>query len=191
MSIKQRLELFIEMVDELTERKLLKKGLKSSLTIFSHEDKGWKIEISWPDEDDLRSYLTSFRHFILKNSPVFLNRIYKLCIKHVKDSKVKQMLERNRKHWLDIHKQGAMGLVYQGKKLTPKYVVDLFIKGKIFHIEGEERAFLKGIPDFQDKLFKHQFIDFLVLANKHIFFLDSVIKKVVNENLLIDDSANT
>ena len=189
MSIKQRLELFRERVDVLTNTNLLKKGLKSSLKITSHKDKGWKIEISWPEDDDLRSYLTTFRHFILKNSPVFLNRIYKLCIKHVKDSKVKQMLERNRKHWLGIHQQGAMGLSYQGKNVTPKFVVDLFIKGEYFHIEGEEREFLKGLPDEFDKLFKQQFIDFILLANKHIFFLDSVIKKVVNENLLIDDSA--
>ncbi len=59
-----------------------------------------------------------------------------------------------RKYWLGIHQQGAMGLSYQGKNVTPKFVVDLFIKGEYFHIEGEEREFLKGLPDTFDKLFK-------------------------------------
>jgi len=191
MSIKQRLELFREQVDELTKKNLMQKGLKASITMSPHREKVWNIEVSWPDEDDLSSFLNKFRLFINNNEPVFLSRIYNNCIEHVKDSKVKQILKKNRKYWHRIHRQGSMGLSYQGKNVTPKDAVDLFINGKYLHIDEEKRKKLKDLPDLYEGLFKHQFNDFLLQATKHIFYMDSVIKKVLDENLLIDDSANT
>lgn len=191
MSIKQRLELFREQVDELTKKNLMQKGLKASITMSPHREKVWNIEVSWPDEDDLSSFLNKFRLFINNNEPVFLSRIYNICIEHVKDSKVKQILEKNRKYWHRMHRQGAMGLSYQGKNVTPKDAVDLFINGKYLHIDEEKRKKLKDLPDLYEGLFKHQFNDFLLQATKHIFYMDSVIKKVLDENLLVDDSANT
>lgn len=188
MNIRKKLELFREQVDVLTETNLMQKGHKSSITLTPHSEKVWNIEVSWPDEDDLRSFLTVFRLFISDNEPVFLSRIYNICIEHVKDSEVRQILEENRKYWHHMHRQGAMGLTYQGNKVTPKDAVDLFINGKYLHIDKEKRKMLKDLPDLYEGLYKHQFNDFLLQAIKHIFYMDSVIKKVLDENLLIDDS---
>ncbi len=189
MNIKMRLELFREQVVALKERNLMQKGYKASITLTPHREKVWNIEVSWPDEDDLRAFLTVFRLFILDNEPVFLSRIYNICIEHVKDGEVKQSLEKNRRYFHHMHRQGVMGFTYQGNEVTPKDAVDLFINGKYLHIKDEEkRNMLKDLPDLDEGLFKFQFNDFLLQAIKHIFYMDRVIKKVLDENLLIDDS---
>ena len=190
ITIKERLELFRERVEVLRTTDLIKKGFGYKFTMAFGE-KGVGVKITGFKEDDLRSYLTAFRHFILKNSPVYLNKIYNDLRKNVTDDEVKKMLNRNRDHWLQIHRQGAMGLTYNKKNITPEFAVNLFIKGEYFHLNEDKREFLKNLPYPFDMYFKHQFISFLATATLHIRFIDSIIAKVFKENLLVDDKLNT
>jgi len=190
MIIKERLELFRERYEILRTTSLIKKGFGYKFTMaFGEKDGG--VKITGFEEDDLRSYLTAFRHFILKNSPVYLNKIYNDLRKNVTDDGVKKMLNRNRDHWLQIHRQSAMGFTYNKKKITPEFAVNLLIKGEYFHLDKKMRGFLKNLPYPVDMYFKHQFIDFLYLATKHIRFIDSIIEKVFEEKLIVDDKVVT
>ena len=189
MTMKERLELFRDRVEVLRTTNLMKKGFKYTFTIAFGEKLGG-VKITGFEEDELRSYLMTFRHFVLKNSPVYLNKIYNNLRKNVTDDEVKKMLNRNRDHWLQIHRQGVMGLTYDKKNITPEFTVNLFITGEYFHLNGDEREFLKNLSYPWNMYFKHQFIDFLVKATKHIRFIDSIIAKVLKENLLIDEKLN-
>lgn len=188
-TLKERLELFREIVEDLRETNLGKKGFKYTFTIAFGEKLGG-AKITGFEEDELRSYLTAFRHFVLKNSPINLSNIYNNLRKNVTDDEVKKMLNRNRDHWLQIRRQSVMGITYKKKNITPEFTVNLFITGDYFHLNGHERGFLKNLPYPVDMYFKHQFIDFLYSATKHIRFIDSIIAKVLKENLLIDEKLN-
>jgi len=189
MTMKERLELFRERVEVLRTTNLMKKGFKYTFTIaFGEKESG--VRITGFEEDKLCSYLTAFRHFVLKNSSVYINKIYKDLIRNVADGEMKKILKRNRDHWLKIHRQGAMGITYKKKNITPKFTVNLFIKGEYFHLNEDEREFLKNLPYPFNMYFKHQFIDFLFKATKHIFYINSVINKVLKENLLVNEKLN-
>lgn len=191
MNIKDRLCLYQDCVEKMVSTRLMKKGLKSSLNISGNKYTGTTINIAWPDEDELRSFLVTFRHFILKGSPVFLNRLYKLLIDNVSDKEVKDMLLRNRPHWHEIHRMNSMVLIISNPKMKPEEIVDLFMSGDIFHLDLDKRKVLKSLNFFNEQLLKYRFIDYLFMAIKHIYFIDSLSAKVLKENLLINNSLVT
>ncbi len=192
MNIKDRFWLYQERVDKMVSTRLIKnKGLKSEMTITGNKESGTGINIAWPDEDDLRSFLVTFRLFILKGEPVFLNRLYNLLIDNVSDKEVKDMLLRNRPRWHEIHRMGSIVLYLQNEEMKPEKIVDLFMSGDIFHIDLEKREVLKSLNFFTEQLIKHHFLDYLFMATRHIYFIDSVSAKVLKEHLLIDESLIT
>ncbi|OQX02664.1 MAG: hypothetical protein BWK80_57430, partial [Desulfobacteraceae bacterium IS3] len=64
------------------------------------ENESINFKIQEPDEDDLRSFLLTFRHFFSQDEPIFLSKILNLCYQHITDNFIKNELIEIRKLWL-------------------------------------------------------------------------------------------
>ncbi len=76
MTATERLDLFFDRTTELFNTRLARnEGLESSFSMKFNQE-GSQFSISNPDEDDLRSYLMTYRQFISNNEPIFLDRVH-------------------------------------------------------------------------------------------------------------------
>jgi len=178
----EKLQLYRETVDELCETNLVKKGLNSSASIKVSEKHGIQYETTWPDVDNLRSFLLTFRKFISDGEPIFLNHILNLCIKSVKDKTLKEDLIKGQKVWKQICKS-PMGIL-KGESYSPKDRVNLYLNGEFFHSDKKKRQILKSLKPNLEMLYRSEFIAFLVEATHIIFYVDNIIKIAINKGLV-------
>jgi len=76
---KEKLELFLALVTELLTTDLAKKGFGYAHTLNGSKAAGVRSELEQPDENDLRSFLITFRKFISDDSDVYLQGIHDIC----------------------------------------------------------------------------------------------------------------
>jgi len=138
----------------------------------------------WPEEDDLRSFLLTFRMFISENEPVFLNKIFNLCIKTLTDDRLKGLMIDAREKWKRAEGEAVLKLKYQSKFLTLEQIASLWISGKYFHKDPDKRQILKDLNYHSEMIFKHQFLDFLLIATNYIFYADRIVKHALKEGLI-------
>lgn len=162
----------------------MKKGLSTKMTIhFNIEKKATHFETEWPQEDDLRSFLLTFRHFVAKKEDVFVNSIFNLCHRQLTDDKLREYLAGARKKWNKTQDTIGFDIVHQGKKLTPEKITKLWLSGIYFHKDEDKRSKLKGLPYPLAMMFKHQFLSYLSEATRIIFYVDRIVAKVLEESL--------
>jgi len=188
MNVIQQLQLFSETVDELRNTNVMKKGLSSDMTIKSSKvGENWDVRFvtpKWPEEDDLRSFLLTFRMFISEKEPVFLNRIFNLSIKTLTDDRLKSFMIDAKEKWKKAEGEAVLSLKYQGKLLTLDQIASLWISGKYFHKDPDKRQILQDLDYHTEMIFKHQFLDFLVIATNYIFYADRIVKHAIKEGLI-------
>ena len=93
------LELYKARVEELRRTRLIRQGFNPGITLRWERMKGLQFESREPDEEDLRSFLLTFRQFVSEQEPVFLNRIYNLCHKHITSDELRNYLVKSREIW--------------------------------------------------------------------------------------------
>jgi len=76
---KEKLELFLALVTELLTTDLAKKGFGYAHTLNGSKAAGVRSELEQPDENDLRSFLITFRKFISDDSDAYLQGIHDIC----------------------------------------------------------------------------------------------------------------
>ena len=119
MDDKQKLIRYAERVEELRSRRLFreKAGYKHSLNW--HHVKGLSVQLDMPDEEDLRSYLVTFRQFISPDEPVYFNRIYNIAYKKLKpNTQLKELLIEVRQEWRQVLKHNGIGLTFNEQELS-------------------------------------------------------------------------
>jgi hypothetical protein len=187
LSTREKLQKFHETVQELKSTSLMKKGFSSRMKI--HVDSSKKpdtsYEVEWPEDDDLRSFILIFRHFI-KQEDVFLNSIFNLCHQKLTDDKMRDELAWARERWRETQKTIGINMTYRGEKQTPEHITKLWLNGIYFHQNEEKRSRLKGLSYDMMMFFKYQFLTYLVGATQIIFYADTIIERALNENLLKD-----
>jgi len=186
LSTRQKLEKFHETVRELKSTSLMKKGLSSSMTIRGKGLDIWFDTEKWPEEEELRSFLLTFRHFVAEKEDVSINRIFNLCQQKLTDDKLREYLVKTRGIWKRAHETVGIDMVYQGKKQAPEQITKLWLSGTYFHKDEDKRTILKGLLFPQTILFKHQFLSFLVEATRMVLYVDGIVKKVLNDGLWRD-----
>lgn len=178
---REQLELFVERCEELSKTRLIVSGAMSSIGFtFKGEavPEGFKVtyEAREPDTDDLRSFLMTFRKFILKDGPIFIERIFNLCHQHLKDDKLKTELIKARAAWRDEMKGfGGIALQVDGKQLTAEYVLDLWINGNYFHDDLDHVRELERLATTAIRLDRMGFLIALPRLTQIIFNVGMII----------------
>jgi len=183
MNIHEQLEMFSARVEQLRNTRLIKKGFNPGITISWDRMKGLRFQSREPDEEDLRSFLLTFRQFISEGEPVFLNRTYTLCQRHLASDELKGYLVESREAWRQAQRSSGIKLVINKQELTPESVTDLWINGYYFHGDHEKLSRLKQLLPHEGMLVRNQFLSYLVDATRQVMYVGNVVTIALKENL--------
>lgn len=75
----EQLQLFDYQVEQLRSLRFVRKGINNTFSINFDSTRGMSMSGTAHDEEDLRSYLLTFRKFMSPKEPVHLDRIYNIC----------------------------------------------------------------------------------------------------------------
>jgi hypothetical protein len=177
LSTYERLELFGQRVIELNERRLVRAGMNSHLTIsWDAASSLLRYQAIEPDEEDLRSFLLVFRQFVSDKEPVFISRVFNDCLRFLGSDQLKEQLKKAQDEWKHFYKVGAFGLVINNRNLAGEYVLDLWINGYYFHNDSDKAAELrKYIATSDIPLIRTQFLSVLTSLTQIILYVGSVV----------------
>jgi hypothetical protein len=157
----QQLEVFVERVQELVNTRMFREGQLQNYQprIKWHVNEGVNLEVQEPDEDDLKSFLLTFRHFTMNDEATYFYKVYNTAYKLLKPSLTneKEQLAKAYAEWQKAE-TGLEGFLVDGEALTPMFVLDLYINGKYFHNDPEHREKLKQFEAMPIQLDKMRFL---------------------------------
>ena len=177
--------LFIERSDELDRTRLCQSGSELGVA-FKVVEGRTEIVPRFPDEEDLRSYLVIFRHFLLKREPVFLYRVFNLCEKAL-TSEPHKVRARSARVGLKTATVGSgIALINQEKDLTPEDALDLLLNGLYFHSDPKHREYLASVPSFLMPMVKFSFLTAVVGVAEVIRYTARVLRDALAKDLVND-----
>ena len=186
MDPEQQLDLFMQRINELRSRPLYKisGGLGGSFNI-SREGEGppqVSIQLRFPDEEDLRSFLLIFRQFISRKEPVFVGKIYTLCYCALEsDDLLRDRFAAWYGTWQQTAKEIAEGIQFKGPTISPVELADLWIDGYYFHNDADKYERLEGL--YGDLMYaKANFLTYLTHATREIDHLEHLVDEGMDNN---------
>lgn len=185
MNVSEQFLLFRAKAEELRNTRLIRESFNPGITIKWNRMQGLRFKSREPNEENLRSFLLTFRQFILNDEPVFLYRIYNLCQKHLTSDKLKNYLSKSREIWKQSLKSANVTLIYNRRELTPEYITDLWINGFYFHSDMNKLHILNQLFPHERMLVKNQFLNFLLDATRQVLYVDNIIKVALKEGYFI------
>lgn len=179
----EKSELYKTRTEELKNTRLIRKGFNPAITVQWNNMQGLQFNSSEVDEEDLRSFLITFRQFISPKEPVFLQHIYNLCQRCLASDELKGYLIKSREAWKKAQRNTGIKLIIKGKEITPEDVTDLWINGYYFHNDSEKMAMLKRLLPHESMLVRNHFLNFLVDATRQILYVSNIITIALKEDL--------
>ena len=159
-------------------------GLRANFTRSAAVNQPLTLTTHSPDEDDLRSFLVTFRQFILKDEPVEVGRIANILWQRLTGDEPREHLVRARKRYNAELRTGGIGLVLNDQRLPPELILDLWINGRYFHNDERKAAAIDALDPMSTVFVRHVFLDVLVEATRYIIFLANVIVIAQRDGLL-------
>ena len=179
-----RLELFERRASELGNLRFVQSGLQSKFNIAWDVESGFlRYRSVEPDEEDLRSFILLFRHFISRSEPVFIDLLFNDCFRFLTDNELRKRVEQARDVWRREIKTGVMGIVVDGVDLTPEYVLDLWINGEYFHNDPDKASELRNLLAQPLPLARMQFLSALPVLTRIILYMGRVVAHGLEEGL--------
>jgi hypothetical protein len=178
------LGLFIWRADELGSTRLLRNGAPLNWTINYDRLRGVRFTSTEPHPDDLRSFLTVLRHFLLEKEPTHIAKVYNLCEKHIASEELRGYLRDARKQWKQTQRQSGIKLVLDDREWQPEYVADLWLNGWYFHNDPQKRAALQRLMPHEGMLVRHVFIATMFEAARAVVHLANVIRAALREGFV-------
>jgi hypothetical protein len=148
-SAKEGLKSFLECVEELKARPFILQGLHDfQFRIDCGKETGEiSCEIHEADQETLRSFLMTFRKFLLKNDSANIDRTLDTCLEFARSeqTELKEALEQLKTSWNHQYKKGIIQMTSKNIKLTPEYVLGLWLNGTYFHSDPKKAAQLRQL----------------------------------------------
>ncbi len=181
---RQRFELFVIRAAELENFRLYKQGMRAEYKLSWNVSDGKLIQTAKePDEEDLRSFLLSFRKFISNDEPIFINKIFNDCELSLSDTAIVAELRQARDEWKRTLKNiGGLQVTVNGQSLTSEYMLDLWINGHYFHDDLVKSAKLEELSKGQILFTRIQLYGALPNLTGIILGVGQGIKKCLIEN---------
>lgn len=180
----ERLDLFRKRVNELEDLRLIRLGMKMDfLFTLNSDSKPLQCEANEPDEDDLRSFLLLFRHFISESEPIFLNRIFNDCLRFLTDDDLKGEVKKARCFWQKRMSSGPVKILRDAKPISPEYMLDLWINGRYFHNDAQKASELEGLLSGPGPLVRMQFLINVPALTSIIQLMGSIVTRALDEHL--------
>jgi len=181
----EQYDLFVVRAKELLDRRIVRShGLQATFNLNWHCQAGLNLNIPQPDEEDLRSFLVSFRPFVSNDDPVFVNRVHNLLWEDIESDQIRAQLRLARSHWDRACKDGLVALRLNGTRLDSTEVLDLWINGIYFHNDSRKRARLQNLDPVSLFFARFKLLDHLVIATRYIVYLGNLVIGARSDGLL-------
>jgi hypothetical protein len=186
MNTLEKLKLFREKAEELKQSRLLQKGISLKFSITFDRTKGMQIETKKPDEEDLRSYLLTFRQFISEEEPIFVRHICNLCYQIITDRELRKRLAESKELWKEESRGWGLGFIIWDQEITPESATKLLINAHYFHNDPDKIALLKKLSSHEiiKEEIGDQFRTYLVSTTNFILKLSMIIGIATEKGLL-------
>ena len=186
IAARDRLEVFVHRARELRDRGLARTALAQLNFTISWDSASQLLRYATPriDEEDLRSFLLAFRHFISKGEPAYIERILNDCMRMLRSDHYRRELGKSRDEWKSsFQRMGPIAVTINERKLTGEYLLDLWINGVYFHNDGHKAAELHRLIGASFPLVKTKFLETLATLTQVIYYVTSVVEFGVREGL--------
>lgn len=181
---RENIEVFLSCVEELRERPFILDGLHEFQFHINVDKELGQLtyESQDADQEHFRSFLLTFRQFILNDEPSNIDWVLKVCSRFVKDKEeeLREVLHELKSIWKYRYRKGVVQMHTDGLALTPKYVLDLWINGQHFHRADPERMLqLKELLAKELPFVKIQLLWSLPLLTDVILRVGAVVSKAL------------
>jgi len=133
--------------------------------------------MSLDDEIRFRSFLLGFRLFTLKNEPVYVDYVVDAAKSTHAEPAYRELVELLRERISQWRTKG--GFLVRGiasRELTTRESFDLFVYGRLFHLDSDKRSTLDQMDEFVLRLFEFEFRHMVCSMFNNIQWLDHVIQ---------------
>jgi len=171
--------------EELKTRPFILNGLDTFQFQIKFDEAGQpSCELREADEELFRSFLMTFRKFIMKGD-ADIDWVLNFCRKHVKpDQKnLKETLEEIKEIWKYQYRKGTVQMRVGNVNLSPEYALDLFINGQYFHSNDNQKSEqLRKLSEQSIPCARIQLLWSLPGLTKIILATGSIVSKALKEN---------
>ena len=179
------LRLFNERVDDLAKTRLIREdALHLRTKIEWNAAHQLKMTTEGTDEDDLRSFLLTFRQFVAAKEPIYLHRIFNICQRRITNEAIRNNIAHARQVWKNRMRSEGFLVTLDDVVMTPEHVSDLMINGYYFHNDSAYRGELDHMWPIGREITKALFVDFVVNATNVVFYLDGAIRQCFRDGHL-------
>lgn len=149
----ERMEMFVKRTQDLVNEPIWKSGgLSIKVNMLPT---GTTIEE--PDSGQLKSYLLTFRPFVLQNDTIYFHDIRGVAHRYLRKELTKEAehLQGYKQMWRDAMQKGRIMVSADGETLSPEAVLDAHLYGYFFHYQHANVEALKkfeALPVRVDKV---------------------------------------
>ena len=176
LGLLEGLTLFVKRARELSQRRLMTSG--SQWRFYLNRN-----QIGGPDEEDVRSFLVTFRQFISQSDPIFIGKIFNDCINHLPIGEMKASFQQTKGDWERALRKGDRAFKIDKGIVTPEHALDLWINGCYFHNDPNKAAEFKRLSNRSPALFALSFILPLRDLSAIIIHAADLIERGLQQNL--------
>lgn len=179
----EALKLFITRAEELFTTSLGKKGISTKYHASRDDINGTVSTLKGPDEEELRSYLLTLRQFLLKEEPIFLNRIYNICRRRANSEDLKNNIKQARQYWKKQQEHNGLIVMIDGNKVKAIEMCNWWINGKYFHNDMDYQEKIAKADQISQDVYRLHFLTFVIDASEHIRYLHNIISEGLRDRL--------
>ncbi len=145
--------------------------------------RGVSVRLRFPDENDLRSFLLTFRQFIAPGEDIQLNKIYKTCFRGLKtNNDLRERLKESREVWKQaLGKAG--NIKFEEQMYSGEQAALLWMNGYYFHSDLEKYEQLEKLLSRGWPFVQMHFANFVVDATRVIIYMGHLVEYARKINL--------
>ena len=176
----EELKRFIQEANELRQRRIFK-GEIISIKFTLKIPEFAATNVKFPDEEDLRSALMHLRLFYMKNEPLYFYHISNILYPSLIDDELKDCMKSIKERYKgNLECNIGLGPRDGPKRITRRYLIDLFFYGRYFHVHEDNRRELVSLESrYSPEMLKRS----LLIAISNIVGIVTDLKTIAEEAL--------
>lgn len=135
------------------------------------------------DEDDLRSFLLTFRQFISRSEPIYLRSLVASASQRISNPEASASCRELGKVLRDVMNRSVLNVTIDGQRVEPEYALNLYINGHYFHNDAEARKEFAKRP-MALPLIRNQFLETLIEVTQIIIEARDIIRSALREGFI-------
>src|SRR5829696_780586 len=144
MDREKQLEKFVRHVEKIRRLPLVMEGQGVGFSLNVDRTRGMSVRINLLDENDLRSFLLTFRMFISPSADIQLNKIYNTCFLGLKkNNDLRDRLVKARAVWKEAL-GNAGSIKFEEQTYSKEDAALLWMNGGYFHSDLDKYAQLEA-----------------------------------------------